>query len=99
MKVQILIDHPWKGSFNYAVMEAFIDGLHEKGHRIDLIDLNQDQFDPVFSADELAVYADGISLDPQVKDYQIRACVCRFPGDDLPDLVECDASPDEGLDG
>ena len=67
-----MIDHPWEGSFNYAVMEAFMEGLHEKGHHFDLIDLNQDHFNPVFSADELAVYADGISLDPQVKDYQSR---------------------------
>ena len=72
MNVLILIDHPWEGSFNYVIMETFIDALHEKGHQIDLVDLNQDQFDPVFSTDELAVYAEGISLDPQVKDYQSR---------------------------
>lgn len=72
MNVLILIDHPWKGSFNYTIMKAFSDGLREKGHSIDRIDLNKDQFNPVFSEKELAGYAEGISLDPQVNDYQQR---------------------------
>lgn len=72
LNVLILIDHPWEGSFNYTIMEAFSGGLREKGHSIDRIDLNEDQFNPVFSTEELAGYAEGISLDPQVKDYQER---------------------------
>jgi NAD(P)H dehydrogenase (quinone) len=72
MKFHIIIDHPWTGSFNYAILEAFSDTLQKNGHTIDLLDLNQDEFNPVFTTEELAVYAQGLSLDPKVKDYQAR---------------------------
>lgn len=78
MKVHIIIDHPWPGSFNYAVLAALSDGLKEGGYTIDLLDLNQDYFNPVFSTEELALYAEGGSLDPQVKDYQNRLMRADF---------------------
>ena len=72
MKVHIIIDHPWQGSFNYAILAAFSEGLHRAGHTTDLLDLNQEGFNPVFSASELALYGQGRSLDPKIKDYQER---------------------------
>lgn len=72
MKIHIIIDHPWPESFTHAVLDAFSEGLSEAGHTIDLLDLNQDEFDAVLTPGELAIYASGGSLDPKVKDYQQR---------------------------
>ncbi len=72
MHIHIIIDHPWQKSFNYAILEAFTKGVKQAGHQIDLLDLNRDEFNPVFSTEELALYAQGESLDPKVKDYQGR---------------------------
>ena len=72
MHIHIIIDHPWPDSFTHAVLKAFSEGLAQAGHTIDLLDLNQDQFDPVLTPDELALYAEGGSLDPRVRDYQDR---------------------------
>jgi len=72
MKVHIIIDHPWRGSFNYAILSAYTEGLAGGGHSVDLLDLNQDEFNPVFSAPELALYGKGGSIDPKIGDYQQR---------------------------
>jgi putative NADPH-quinone reductase len=78
MNIHIIIDHPWRGSFNYAILEAFSEGLDQAGHSIDLLDLNQEEFNPVFSAAELALYANGGSLDPNIDNYQQRLMAADF---------------------
>jgi putative NADPH-quinone reductase len=76
MNVHLIIDHPWPGSFNYAVLYEFTAGLQEVGHSVDVLDLNQDQFNPVISEAELAGYSQGISLDPKINLYQQRLSAC-----------------------
>lgn len=77
MKVHIIIDHPWDRSFNYSVMGAFIEGLAENQHEVDVLDLNKDGFNPIISEQELALYAQGGFLDPKVKEYQDRLTTCE----------------------
>lgn len=72
MNFHIIIDHPWKGSFNYAILTSFIQGLQSKQHNYDLLDLNQEEFNPVMSELELANYYEGISFDPKISEYQRR---------------------------
>lgn len=72
MRIHVIIDHPWNESFNYAMLSTLSEGLKQNSHSIDLLDLNQDGFNPVFSPQELALYAEGESLDPKVKEYQAR---------------------------
>lgn len=72
MRVHIIIDHPWKDSFNYVILSVLSETLQETGHSVDVLDLNQDGFDPTFTQEELALYSEGVSLDPKVKDYQLR---------------------------
>jgi NAD(P)H dehydrogenase (quinone) len=72
MNILIVIDHPWQGSYNYAVLIAFQEGLDQSAHQVDLIDLNADEFNPIFSEAELSRYGEGVVLDPVVKDYQAR---------------------------
>jgi putative NADPH-quinone reductase len=78
MHFHIIIDHPWSGSFNYAVLDAFLAGLNMHQHQTDILDLNQEAFNPIFSEEELAVYTRGISLDPMVKDCQKRLLAADF---------------------
>jgi len=72
MKFHIIIDHPWDGSFNYAVMRSFIEGIKENKSDFDVLDLNKEGFNPIMSEEELAGYAQGKSLDPKIKEYQER---------------------------
>ena len=75
MKFHIIIDHPWDGSFNYAVMRSFIEGIKENQNDFDVLDLNKEKFNPIMSEEELAGYAQGKSLDPKIKEYQ--ECLVR----------------------
>ncbi len=65
MKTTIVYAHPYKGSFNHAVLEevcADVGDYH-------LIDLYADGFDPALSEADLAVYSKGGSTDPLVARY------------------------------
>lgn len=47
MNILLIYAHPSEKSFNHATREAFIKGAVSAGHTVDLIDLYQDNFDPV----------------------------------------------------
>ncbi|TVQ24999.1 MAG: flavodoxin family protein, partial [Spirochaetaceae bacterium] len=72
MNILAVIDHPWKESFNYAVLDAFVSGAEDAGHTVEVIDLNAIGFNPVVSPAELAVYSTGGSHDPIVREHQDR---------------------------
>ena len=72
MIFHIIIDHPWSGSFNYAILHAFIEGIKENNNDIDLLDLNKENFNPLMSEEELALYSQGKYIDPKIKEYQER---------------------------
>lgn len=65
-------NHPYSGSFNHALLEAVIAGAKKAGHEVDVIDLDQDHFDPVMTGKDLLAFRDHQVLDPQAKDY-VRA--------------------------
>lgn len=69
MRTTLLIDHPWRGSFNYAVLAELKQALEQRGAEYQLIDLQQDGFNPVMTEQELAVYEEGIVMDPLVAKY------------------------------
>jgi len=72
MKFHIIIDHPWSGSFNYAILHSFIEGIKEDRNDFDVLDLNKEIFNPIMSEEELAAYSQGMSFDPKIKEYQER---------------------------
>lgn len=72
MRVMVTIDHPWERSFNYVILSRVVAVLHERGCEIDVLNLHQENFDPVMRVQELAGYMQGKSLDPKVADYQRR---------------------------
>lgn len=65
MKTTIVIAHPWKGSYNKAILAEITK--HIPDHY--LIDLYRDGFDPVMSEQDLALYSRGLSSDPLVAKY------------------------------
>ena len=68
--VTIVFAHPWHGSFNHAILETLKSALEKKQKKYQIIDLNKDQFNPVFSESELALFSRGQHLDPLVTQYQ-----------------------------
>ena len=72
MRVMITIDHPWKESFNHFIMAQIVATLEQGGHTADVLDLHDEDFDPVLRVHELADYGQGIVHDPKVKEYQTR---------------------------
>ncbi|MCD8336103.1 MAG: NAD(P)H-dependent oxidoreductase [Lachnospiraceae bacterium] len=65
MKTTIVYAHPWDGSFNNAILKEAEKATGD----YELIDLYADEFNPVMSKAELAVYAQGKFLDPLVEKY------------------------------
>lgn len=55
MKVLIVFTHPSLNSFNHALLENVTDGLKQSGHEIRVKDLYKEGFDPILTADDLAM--------------------------------------------
>lgn len=66
----IIYAHPYEGSFNHAILQQVQSILADKQESIHLIDLYQDNFNPVYRTEELALFNQGRALDPLVLDYQ-----------------------------
>lgn len=72
MKVMIVYDHPWNGSYCNAILQKVINGLKMAGHQYDLLDLHKDGFDPILNETDLSLYSKGKYSDPKVGEYQKR---------------------------
>ena len=70
MKVLVLYVHPWEKSFNHQLLEKVVEVLKEGKHEMDVLDLNRENFDPILSREDLALYNKGKSTDPKVAVYQ-----------------------------
>ena len=65
MKTTIVYAHPWKESFNSAILKEVLESLNDYY----LIDLYKDGFNPVMSQEDLSLYGEGRSSDPLVEKY------------------------------
>jgi len=72
MKVIIVFNHPYEGSFGNAILNAVTKGLKEANHEIDLMHLDNDRFNPVMSKADLKAFVDHKPVDSQVIDYNER---------------------------
>lgn len=59
MHVLVVLAHPLKESFAASVSRTVVSALEAKGHRVDLLDLYADTFDPCLSQAERASYMTG----------------------------------------
>lgn len=72
MKVVLVFNHPYEGSFCNAILNAVKSGLAQGNHEIDLIHLDQDNFNPVMTAADLKGFRDKQPVDPKVIEYSNR---------------------------
>lgn len=68
--ITIIFCHPWHGSFNKAILDCIVGKLIAEQREYTVIDLYKDEFNPVFTEEELSVYNSGIALDPMILKYQ-----------------------------
>lgn len=71
MKKTILYSHPWEGSFNQAILDTLTNQFSNKGIPYYLIDLNKENFNPVMTKQELALFSKGEFIDPLIEKYQM----------------------------
>lgn len=69
MKFLIVNSHPYEKSFNRQLTKSIEDVLIEK-HEVEVIDLVQDNFNPVMEKEDLKVFASGKAADEMVYEYQ-----------------------------
>lgn len=72
MKVVIVFNHPYDGSFCNAILQSVINGLAKGNHQIDIIHLDKDNFNPVMTAGDLKGFRDKKPIDVQVIEYSNR---------------------------
>jgi len=79
MKVVIIFNHPYEGSYCNAILQSVLSGLKKAGHEADLIYLDKEEFDPVMRAKDLQAFVQAknkplslTSLDPKVLEYRER---------------------------
>lgn len=72
MNFLIVFNHPFEGSYCNAVLQAVKEGLEISKHSIDIIHLDNEQFNPVMSAEDLKSFRDKKPIDPQVIAYKER---------------------------
>lgn len=72
MNVVIVFNHPYEKSYCHAILDSVIAGLQKANHRIDLIHLDKEQFNPVMTAQDLKAFKDRTPVDPKVIEYKRR---------------------------
>lgn len=72
MRVVIVFNHPHEGSFGNAILNAVTKGLKSANQEVDLMHLDNDEFNPVMSQADLKAFVEHKPVDPQVIDYNER---------------------------
>jgi len=72
MKVAIIFNHPYEGSFCTAILHSVIRGLQSAGHETDVLHLDNEGFDPVMRTADLKAFTLGEPIDPKVLEYRQR---------------------------
>lgn len=70
MLTTIIYAHPYDKSFNHAILQTVIQKLKKQGQAYQVLDLYADGFNPVYKAEELALFSKGEAVDPLVQHYQ-----------------------------
>lgn len=72
MKVVVVFNHPYEGSYCNAILNSVVRGLHHAGHEADIIHLDNENFNPVMTAQDLKAFRDKHPSDPKVIEYKNR---------------------------
>jgi putative NADPH-quinone reductase len=66
----IIYAHPWDGSYNHAILKSITDDPEIRKETFQVIDLYKDNFNPVYSTEELRLFSKGETPYTLVKEYQ-----------------------------
>ncbi len=72
MRVVIIFNHPYEGSYCNAILNSVKSGLEKGGHDIDIMHLDKDEFNPVMTAEDLLAFRNKQSIDAQAIEYVKR---------------------------
>ncbi len=72
MKIAVVYNHPYEGSYCNAILKAVLSGISKAGNEADVFNLDQDGFNPVMTAADLKAFVMQKPVDPQVLAYQQR---------------------------
>ena len=72
MKVVIVFNHPYQGSYCNAILNSVTRGLQQANHEVDIINLDIEGFNPVMSSQDLKAFRDKQPIDPKVVEYKFR---------------------------
>lgn len=94
-KILIIYCHPYDKSFNYAIKKQIERNLKTTNQDFTTIDLYQDNFKPIYTKEELALFKEGKTLDPLVTRYmhELNNCseiIAIFPiwWSDIPGMMK-----------
>lgn len=75
-KTLIIYCHPYKGSFNHSILKEVEASLHNSNQAYDLIDLYNENFNPIYDQEELRLFHDGKTHDALVTKYlkSLQSC-------------------------
>ena len=76
MKTTIIMCNPSEDSFSKDIMKKVISILEEKQKQYEVIDLYEDKFNPVMTAEDEKLYSIGKSTDKLVETYQKKLKEC-----------------------
>lgn len=69
MRVVIVFNHPYEGSYCNAILNSVKSGLDKAGHEVDVIHLDNDKFNPVMTGEDLLAFKNKKSIDAQAIEY------------------------------
>jgi len=72
MKVAIVFNHPYDGSFCNAILNAVTVGLQRGKHEVDVMHLDKERFNPVMTGEDLKAFRDKKPTDSKVIEYNNR---------------------------
>jgi len=72
MKVLIVFNHPYEGSYCNAILSSVTKGLQQVNHEVDVINLDKEGFNPVMNSSDLKAFRDKQPMDPKVLEYKNR---------------------------
>lgn len=84
MNTTVIVANPSTDSFSKSIMEKVLNTLKEKEKSYEIIDLYNDDFNPIMSEEDVKLYVKGETKDELVKKYQkilkeTNQLVCIFP--------------------
>lgn len=69
MKIVTIVSHPYQGSYNAEIVSRIASQFSSSGHEFEIIDLVEDRFNPVMTANDLKQWGQGLFADEQSEAY------------------------------